>query len=404
MQEFITAFRALGFETEKQQIAAAQMIHFAGLLRGVEDAPYPTELISNEEAINFLEKSESIDAEEALDWLNNGMQAGMKRRSAERQQIKVDPRLEAKRDEIIPLLDEMGFISEVKPTKTEFDGALLLGAAQGGVTGRISELEKVIEGGVRPKTIYLLSGGRSLWPNAEALTAEFVAERIAAKNGGNKDEIKSKITEIFTAALKDVKPEDITNKRKEIVVAFAGGMGIAEGLPAIEWPNEMDMVRRVFAERVAANQKLQGIEIKEAFAPGERPTTEDTVKVFHDLYGEELIAKAKVERREKPDLLTISSQPHITYQRQPIDKFLPAEKFNVEMVGKGADREKLNIGEALDAFARRVYSGLSLAKTRAAAIEREIYKPEDIGSRSIKPGGINDGRGDGWALGKKNGS
>ena len=234
MKEFKTALEALGFTSEAQQIAATKIIHFSGLFRGDPDVALPEKLMGDFETRAFIERSEAIDAETVLDMLNDGMQAQMKRRTAERQQIAVDPRLEAERAEVIALLDVMGFISEVKPTKEVYDGARVLGAAQGGVTGRINEMEALIESGVRPKEIFLFGSGRPLWPNAEAVTLEFVSERIVAAGGGELADVKAKVAGIFTEALIDLKPEQITPKRKEIVEAFRKGEGIAAGLPPIE--------------------------------------------------------------------------------------------------------------------------------------------------------------------------
>ncbi len=75
----------------------------------------------------------------------------------------------AKRDELIQLLNTLGCIEEVTPSRMEYDYALVLGAATPRVQLRFNYLITLWNSGVRFKTIVFLGGQRPLDPTVDAI-------------------------------------------------------------------------------------------------------------------------------------------------------------------------------------------------------------------------------------------
>lgn len=91
----------------------------------------------------------------------------------------VDPE---KREQIVELADQLGFIHPLRPQKKAYDYCLILGGTVGSMQTRLNYLIKLSEQGIRFKTIVFLTGQRPLDSAIEPVSAKNQNESQAAHN------------------------------------------------------------------------------------------------------------------------------------------------------------------------------------------------------------------------------
>ncbi len=81
-----------------------------------------------------------------------------------------------KKEKVLQLADQMGFIQEIRPTKQEYDYVLLLGATVFRMQARLEHMAQLWKEGIRFNKVVILTGMRPLDPKAEDLIAKTESE------------------------------------------------------------------------------------------------------------------------------------------------------------------------------------------------------------------------------------
>lgn len=213
---------------------------------------------------------------------------------------------DAKRDQIMPLLEGMNCINDIVPSQKSYDYALMLGATAHRVRTRLAYLVRLWEKGVRFKHIIFATGARNL------------------------DPIKESEKELLTSDVAGlpVRPE----------WSFSGN------LPT----TETEMMKLVYEQSVLPDSMREVPVVfvdtpMQATASGQlrRPNTGDTI--IHWL------ATSPSPGR----CLVVSNQPFTAYQDTVVKTFVP-KGFTVETVGHEAC-ENISIAVCLDSIARWLY-------------------------------------------------
>lgn len=88
----------------------------------------------------------------------------------------MENRFEDKKDQVLPLLQQLNFIDSFEATKENYDYALVLGATARVMQRRLDFLYEQWQKGVRFKEVVLLTGARDLDPNIEIYPEGFKTE------------------------------------------------------------------------------------------------------------------------------------------------------------------------------------------------------------------------------------
>jgi len=106
---------------------------------------------------------ENIGASELSSYLvNMTQQKWLRPAGKERWELKDSLLLSARRDEIIQLVEKLGFVQEIKPSRQEYDSVLLLGATDKNLLARIHYLKRLWDAGLRYRRVYLLTGNAKI--------------------------------------------------------------------------------------------------------------------------------------------------------------------------------------------------------------------------------------------------
>lgn len=157
--------QALGYRSSAQQLAFVKLLQVAvayGRLPGVEG------VLTDAQAQAVLNNVEFESPRQAAEWLHSVTQEKMLRTPGkERFQCTDNPELEAKREQIMPLLCEIEMIEGKQPKHNHYDHVLVLGAMEPAVENRLDVLHQVYEQGTTVGRIHLLGSERPLIPERE---------------------------------------------------------------------------------------------------------------------------------------------------------------------------------------------------------------------------------------------
>lgn len=219
---------------------------------------------------------------------------------------------------IAPLFNKLGILTEVRPTKKEYDYGVILGALVSRVRQRLASALQTWKEGVRFKKLVFLVGARPLDPEKES-------ER------------------------------DLYNATNKFLPIKAGWTR-----PEVAPTTETEMARMVFDQAALPEDFKDAVTVQFIDTPmqklpnGEfrRPNTGDTVTQWLD------------DKDTTPgSVLAFSNQPYVDYQDAVLRTLLP-ESFAVETVGaQGSGNEP--VGVVLDNLARWLYQEQKYLQTRS---------------------------------------
>ncbi len=261
-------------------------------------------LIDDEQFQTFLNllkitRSDSVQEinsklQSRLDYLFQfSQQYWLRHANTERWNMKDDEILKQSRSEIIALVTKLGFIEEIKPQKKQYNYVLLLGISEPeSLISRINYVAKIWSQGVRFEKIFLLTGEiniEELW-----------------------DKWKQQPNLSFEHTIKTD-----TELTESVYEQYAK-----------TWPEDL---RHISAISIATR----------AHKESNRPNTRDTLNEWKKI------------NEQKNNLLIISNQPFVPYQKLVVENVL-SSSYQTETVG-----EKINdvtpVSVILDSVARYLY-------------------------------------------------
>lgn len=210
-------------------------------------------------------------------------------------------------DKVLPLLEEIGCVQEVLPSRSVYDYLLLHGALVTRVRSRLAFAKKLWERGIRFRHVVFLTGQRKLHPTLES--------------------------------------KEILLDSKNNILPIKKGWSLSGDIPLLE----EEMMRLVYeqADLPSAMKNLPKtfVSAPERVLPDgstSRPTTQGTIDSW--------LASSPVPGT----CLAISNQPYIGRQHAVLKTLLP-NTFEIESVGNGVNVEMRNIRLFLDTIARWLY-------------------------------------------------
>lgn len=264
-------------------------------------------------------------------------------------------------------LDNMGFVSEVKPLLEKYDTQNIFGGNQNGVRLR---LEYLLSKKITADETNILGSDRKLWPIAETMTSKLVAN----EKQGSEEEVMKKFIEIGNGYLDDkgnvlesVKSDTLTFGTK--TNAFRKAVYENEYFKGVKWPTEMDVMRALCEER---NIKCTPI-IALCPAGKERADTGDTLQAL-------AATMLSTKYDERSNHVFVSGQPHVRYQQTQIQTNLPSTIGNIQTIGYGVeDFNTFNVSVVFDALASTVYCGLPILVNKAIVNYKALLLSLDDG-------------------------
>lgn len=294
----------------------------------------------------------------------------------ERQQMTTPADLAAHRAPILGALKQLGFADELLPPTPQTSALLVLGAAEGGVRGRLNAAAGTIESKkLMPEEIILVTGARDLWPNdsngemkGESITLELLVDKIADKEADRKT-LRANLQSAFDAGFKDVDPKSgvaVGKAREQIAATLSEKYKIL-------WPTEADMMFHLASTHTLLSKtpislvNAPKIEIqKDGKTVMSRPTTQSTLEETLATHGRKLEGKT---------VAVLSSHPNCQYQHGVVASVL-GKTCHVQMVASAVSETEL----ASDAFLVRgleglfssVYSHLGMARESLRSKTTEV--------------------------------
>lgn len=352
----------MGYQNPIEQAQFIQIYHASGALT---QGNIPEEILTQKEASEFINGNynviyDSIPVDmhfhssiDALKWLNTLGQEQMERyrpKGTERHQI--DITRWSKHSAIITEdLENLGFFKEIIPSNPKVDALMILGAGEEGTSMRYTYASELIaEGKIQPRSIYLLSGDRSLSAgsekykiNSEPILMDLLEKRI-------KEKVRVELQISFDKAF-----EMTDNKNgQEIEATRSAIIQNTEEKYGITWPTELDMMIELFNQTPLSEYEVHYVnapKIKVTQTDGtttwKRPNTKSTVT--------QLIHQYQLEGK---DVVFMSSQPYCRYQSGIIIDIMRPPKYKVYMAASAApalkENQKAVLG--LEAFFSSIYS------------------------------------------------
>jgi len=228
-------------------------------------------------------------------------------RPAGKERWEVELLHEDKRDQIMPILKEIGCIDEVFPSQEKYTYGVVLGALVSRVRSRFAFLLDLYKRGVRFDEVVFLGGERPLYPNQE--------------------------------------PEELLLDPNNKELPFSPDWQLKGELPK----TETEMMQMVFDQAELPEGFAENVRVTFVDAPMQqkadgalrRPTTNDTIERW-------------LEQNPAPgSCLFVSNQPYSGRQDSVARTYLP-ERFAIETVGSAAYKD-LPIVTFLDSLARWLY-------------------------------------------------
>ncbi len=214
-----------------------------------------------------------------------------------------------KHAKIFPLLDKIGVLKEIKPSKQSYDYLLFYGASLGRMQKRLSTLWKH---GVTFKAFIFFTGDRPL--------------------------------DLKIEPIKDL----FYNKKHPVTEYEAGRALFSQAQTPLQLLNAPLYVITEQHTEIPEKDELKIIFVDTPMKGSQRPTTADTVTLW-------------LKSNPKPgSCLVTSSQPYVGYQ-DTIASLLIPKTFDIETVGSSSIEQ--NIAVHLDNLARWLYVELSKAHT-----------------------------------------
>jgi len=247
--------------------------------------------------------------------LQSIMQATQKAwlRQAGKERWQIGDQFAQKRDIVMPLLTNMGFVHEQKVTQNQYDYALVLGATMQRMRSRVAYLLKQVTAGIHVGKIIVLTGLRD--------------------------------------RSNDIETESVILGTTQTDLPIKKDWHLTGALPA----TETDMIKLIF-EQTDFPDVFKSIPVEFINTPVQmakdgtlrRPNTADTVHAW--------LATSPVPG----SCLAVSNQPYNLYQDTIIRNSLPST-FMLETVGAGVDisekaQKQENIAVFLDTLARYIFA------------------------------------------------
>ncbi len=208
---------------------------------------------------------------------------------------------------ILPLCHKLQLAQEIKPTKTHYDYALLLGAALPRVRCRLAYLLELWNQGIRFDKLIILAGQRPLDASLE-----------------NESELLNVQTQ------PNLPTKQCWHLEGSLPTTEAQMMAMV--LDQIELP--ADFNARIELQVTPMITKADGTVV--------RPTTGDTISTW-------------LATQPMPgSIIAFSNQPFVGYQHSVLLTYLPGN-FTVQTVGEQIDHNNLNVAVILDTLARWIY-------------------------------------------------
>lgn len=174
MVTLVPVLKELGYRTASQQLAMVKLLHAAGAYGEVPEAGA---VLTDGQADAVLKHVQFNSASQAADWLLEATQKTMLRTPGKERFESVDnAKLEAVRDQLEPLLKEVGLTEARRPQKSQYDHVLVLGAMQEAADNRIEVVRQMWQEGVRFDKIALLGSERPLVADREPAAATVPTE------------------------------------------------------------------------------------------------------------------------------------------------------------------------------------------------------------------------------------
>ncbi|MEM7617174.1 MAG: hypothetical protein AAF195_02195 [Pseudomonadota bacterium] len=270
--------------------------------------------------------------------------------------------LEPLKTGLVDLFKKAGLVTEVLPTKTQYDAALVFGATYVSMEDRLQYLLKMQKEGrinsIPP--IYVLAGARDLWFNhkSDKYVPEMIAQKINIAQSANPEitpeQIKEKGMEIFNNARENDKKNE-GEARKAVAKYF-------QNTYKITWPTEADAAKYLMQKYQNDNPKLI-TEYHIVNAPkksnGNRPDTFDTIKQF--ITDIKLKPEFMARQGKEINILACSEQPYVNSQNATL-KYLQKSLKNshTETIGPASQKfAQDNIDEIKNASVKIILSEIA---------------------------------------------
>ena len=214
----------------------------------------------------------------------------------------------------------LGFIDDILPKNKKYDAVCVLGAVNSTMKNRIKFLEKLVDSGIEISRIFLLS-----------------SERYVSYVDGNDEEI-----------LEICKKFEVDKKNL----------------------TEAHLIKNIF-DSSSLSKNYTSILIDTRSINGSRPTTKTTVQDF---------CKWAKDNNFKDNVLFISSQPNIFYQKSIISEVLDNVEFEFEVIGPKTESKDVQnlvgaLGSYLWAYMPKIIikSGFNIESSEEIQMAKSLY-------------------------------
>lgn len=218
-------------------------------------------------------------------------------RTAGKERWEAEDPYASRKEELMPLFEQIGVLSEKKTQRTEYDYALIMGGLYRRVADRMAYTAELWGKGIRFKEIVLLGSERGLNPKEEPVSHFFDFNY-------------------------QTPVEEIPKTEYDMMIHVYANTAMP-----------LEMLKTEFTPINTPNTIVNG--------QTKRATTQDTINQW-------------LKSDPKPGTcLVISNQPHVDYQKSVTKTFLP-ESFTVDAAGPAWNKAG-KVNEILDAIARWIY-------------------------------------------------
>ncbi len=246
---------------------------------------------------------------------------------------------EEKKQQLIPLFEQIGLFDESRASFNEYDYALVYGGFYSRVQQRIQHLIKEYERGIRFNEVILLTGQRYLDPNTNEKSLPFRTETemmlFVWENSNMPQGLRDIPMRVIDAPRLDGGASTPTEKFSGVRLRQSPGIEIVEeggSIAEIQPPSSTTQARELSRQPNPREFSSQGTR---------RPGTKETLIEW-------------LESQPEPGrCLFISSQPFCGYQDSVARTYLPSS-FEIETIGPNAD-EEIAVSIFLDNLARWLY-------------------------------------------------
>ncbi len=318
-------FEALGYTDPKQQRGLVKLLQASGAFGDVKGVNGVLTDLQADAILTHVTFNDNMQALELLHQITQESLIG-----------KEPPAFETYKKELTAALADTGMTSEIKPSRTQYDHVLLLGAVEGVTNERFEFMKRQWEQGVRFDQIRMLGSERALQPDTEP---------TAGKEGPAGNKVVNEMS-MMESRYYDEKSR---------------------------WPEGLEKVR-VF--EVNTYNKPGGV----------RANTQDTIQSWLKTHP------------DPGHVLVVSSQPSAKYQDAAVKSVLP-ESFHVETIGAvpknvtipyAMDRFARQVDVAMTQLKQQLKDKENIIKTPLIAVAPEDIKV-DAATYQFRSGGDANG-------------